>query len=285
MSKIEYAFATSTKSLGDYFSGLFYLSWNNFFWWFIGISLFFWLLEIIIPWRKKQSIFRKDFFLDGFYMFFNMYILPVIGLNFVANLVNTYFLGLLAGIGITRLDIFNLSTVPEGLQLVILFIVRDFIHFNIHRLLHRVNWMWEFHKVHHSVKEMGFAAHLRFHWVEGVFYQILQFIPLALLGLSVTDFTILYIFTLAIGHSNHSNYYVPLGWFKYILNNPQMHIWHHYKYLPMKYGANFGLTLSLWDYVFNTDYIPNSGRDKELGFTGDEKFPNSFAGQFIWKLK
>ena len=43
---------------------------TNYFWGLIAISLFVWLLEIAFPWRKEQSIFRKDFWMDGFYMFF-----------------------------------------------------------------------------------------------------------------------------------------------------------------------------------------------------------------------
>ncbi len=34
-----------------------------------------------------------------------------------------------------------------------------------HYLGHKVDFLWQFHKLHHSVKEMGFAAHLRFHWM------------------------------------------------------------------------------------------------------------------------
>ncbi len=30
-----------------------------------------------------------------------------------------------------------------------------------HLLGHKVPILWEFHKVHHSVEQMGFAAHLR----------------------------------------------------------------------------------------------------------------------------
>jgi len=147
--------------------------------------------------------------------------------------------------------------------------------------LHRVPRLWEFHKVHHSVKEMGFAAHLRYHWMENVVYRTFEYIPLALLGIGLYDFFIIHIFTLAWGHFNHSNFKLRLGFLKYIFNNPQMHIWHHAKHLPedIKYGVNFGITLSLWDYLFKTDYIPYEGRDIELGFDDEADFPQDFSGQ------
>ena len=58
-------------------------------------------------------------------------------------------------------------------------------------------------------------------------------------------------------------------------------MWHHAYHLPRgkNYGVNFGITLSLWDYLFGTDYIPHSGRDIKLGFPGMETFPKTFWTQ------
>ena len=144
--------------------------------------------------------------------------------------------------------------------------------------------MWRFHSVHHSVKEMGFAAHLRFHWMEIVLYKTIQYIPLNVIGFSIKDFFILHIFTTAVGHLNHANLNLDYGPLKYVFNNPKMHIWHHVKDLPrkFKYGVNFGITLSVWDYLFNTVYIPSDGRDEELGFDNDDVYPKGFLGQLIY---
>ena len=68
---------------------------------------------------------------------------------------------------------------------------------------------------------------------------------------------------------------------KYIFNSPEMHIWHHSYELPeeRRYGINFGLTLSVWDYLFKTAYIPHNGQNIKLGFPGVDNFPSTFAGQ------
>jgi sterol desaturase/sphingolipid hydroxylase (fatty acid hydroxylase superfamily) len=62
-----------------------------------------------------------------------------------------------------------------------------------------------------------------------------------------------------------------------------MHIWHHAKELPSSHpkGMNFGISLSLWDYLFGTNYIPYEGRDIELGFPNDENYPKRFVGQVV----
>lgn len=259
-------------------------SWTNYFYWLIAISLVFWMVEYLTPWRKKQSIIRKDFFLDGFYMFFNFFFFQLILFIALANMISAAFNDLLALAGINNTMAISVASLPHWSQLLILFFVRDFIHFNIHILLHRVPFLWKFHKVHHSVKEMGFAAHLRFHWMEIIVYRTLEYIPLSLIGFGITDFIIVHLFALAIGHSNHSNYYLPFGKLKYFFNSPQMHIWHHAKEIPNKYGVNFGLSLSIWDYLYGTNYVPENGRDIELGFHDEKDFPESFLGQVTYPL-
>ncbi|MEL7533772.1 MAG: sterol desaturase family protein, partial [Bacteroidota bacterium] len=163
----------------------------------------------------------------------------------------------------------------------------DFVQWNVHRLLHAVPFLWEFHKVHHSVEQMGFAAHLRYHWMETIVYRSLEYLPLAMIGFGIDDFFTVYIFTLAVGHFNHSNIRVPLGPLKYIFNNPQMHIWHHAHDLPETHprGINFGLTLSIWDYLFGTAVIPHDGKDIKLGFPGRESFPETFWQQITYGFR
>ncbi len=260
-------------------------SWHNYFYWLIGLSLFFWVLELIFPWRDKQGAFRKDFWLDSFYMFFNFFLFSLIGYNALSNVVSTAFNDIVFSItGWHNWIAIEIGNFPIWAQLMTLFFVRDFIQWNVHRLLHRVNWMWELHKVHHSVEEMGFAAHLRYHWMETVIYRFFEYIPLAMIGFGIQDFILVHIFTLGWGHFNHANIRVPLGYLRYIFNSPQMHIWHHAEHVPNRYGVNFGLTLSIWDYLFGTAYEPHDGRDEKLGFKGLQKFPKAFLTQELYPL-
>ena len=262
-------------------------SWHSYFYWLIGVSTFFLLLEWVSPWRKDQPKFRKDFWLDFFYMFFNFFLFSLIIYNAASNVVVNLFNDALAAVGIKNLVAFEVMSWPVWAHLLLGFVVRDFVQWWTHRLLHRVPVLWEFHKVHHSVEQMGFAAHLRYHWMENVVYRTIEYIPLALIGIGLRDFFIIHIFTLAVGHFNHANIRVNLGFLKYLFNNPQMHIWHHAYHLPKDkhYGVNFGITLSIWDYIFKTDYIPFEGRDIKLGFPGVESFPHDFISQNLHGLK
>ncbi len=260
--------------------------WGNYFYWLIGFSLVIWSLELIIPWRKGQKAFRRDFWLDGFYMFFNFFLFSLVVYNALSNVAVNAFNDLLAYFGIQNTVAIEISSWPVWAQLLTLFIVADFIQWNVHRMLHRIPLLWEFHKVHHSVKEMGFAAHLRFHWMETIVYKTLQYIPLAMIGFGIDDFLLVHLFTILIGHLNHANLNWNYGPLKYVFNNPRMHIWHHARELPEKhrYGVNFGLSLSVWDYVFGTAHIPHEGPHIELGFEDDENFPKGFLSQISYPL-
>ena len=182
-------------------------NWKNYFYWLIAVSSFFFLLEVVIPWRKKQAIFRKDFWLDAFYMFFNFFLFSLIIYNaasdVIVNLFNDSIKSLTGGFDLQGNN--PLQQFPFWATLLFGFVVRDFVQWWIHRLLHKSPKLWEYHKVHHSVQEMGFAAHLRYHWMENIVYRTLEYIPLALLGIGLYDFFIIHIFTLAWGHYNHSN--------------------------------------------------------------------------------
>lgn len=264
--------------------------WDNYFYGLIIISLVVWGLEIAFPWRKNQSIFRKDFWLDTFYMFFNFFLLNLIVLIALSNTTAEFFNDILGFFGwhVDSLQVFDVDELPRWLGLLIFFLITDFVQWNTHRLLHRVPFLWNFHKVHHSIKEMGFAGHLRYHWMEPILYKSLQYIPIAIIGgFDAQDVAIVYFFAITIGHLNHANVGWNYGPLKFILNNPKMHIWHHAKELPshLKYGMNYGLTLSIWDYIFKTDYIPHDGRDIELGFEDDHKFPKTFIKQTIYPIK
>lgn len=261
---------------------LFDVPWyTNYFWGLIAISLLAWALEIIFPWRKEQSIFRKDFWLDAFYMFFNFFMFSIAISGFY-KLLEVLFTDI--GISSKSLSVIDLSSLPMWAQLLLFFIVLDFVQWFTHVLLHKYSFLWKFHKVHHSVKEMGFAAHLRYHWMENILYKPLKVFGVMILGgFEPEQAYIVHFAAITIGHLNHSNVKITWGPLKYIFNNPVMHLYHHAFALPEgSYGVNFGISLSLWDYIFKTNYVPEDSGTITLGFPGDEQFPKDFVHQNLY---
>jgi sterol desaturase/sphingolipid hydroxylase (fatty acid hydroxylase superfamily) len=259
----------------------------NYFWWLIILSLAVWGLEATFPWRKNQSLLRKDFWLDTFYMFFNFYIFKLVIFIAFSNVVEQFFLSFFGG-NIQSLALFDLSTLPLWAQLLIFFIATDFIQWFTHIMLHHIPFLWRFHKVHHSVEEMGFAAHLRYHWMENVIYTPMKYITVMVIGGFTPEMAYIVFYTaIAIGHLNHANVKLTYGPLKYIFNNPVMHLWHHAYNLPdnRPFGMNYGISLSLWDYIFRTNYIPKEDGEIPLGFPGLDHFPKDFKGQVFYGFK
>ena len=50
-------------------------------------------------------------------------------------------------------------------------------------------------------------------------------------------------------------------------------------------GVNFGISLSLWDYIFKTNYVPEDSGTIELGYEGDEKMSKGFLRQLFYGFR
>lgn len=213
-------------------------------------------------------------------MFFNFFLFSIAISGFY-DLIQLFFSSL--GISNTRFVLLDLSELPSGIQLLIFFVVLDFVQWTTHILLHKIPVFWKFHQIHHSVKEMGFAAHLRYHWMENLLYKPLKTFGVMILGgFEPEQAYIVHFIAITIGHLNHANIKLSWGPLKYILNNPIMHLYHHAYDLPRgRFGVNFGISLSLWDYLFHTDHVPDTNGEIKLGFPGDEKLSPNFINQLV----
>lgn len=257
---------------------------TNYFWGLITLSLLVWGLEILFPWRKNQKVIRKDFWLDAFYLFFNFFIFAIV----ISGVYALLELGFgKVGLSMQSFALLDLTAFPFWAELLLFFLLLDFVQWFTHVMLHKIPAFWEFHKVHHSVKEMGFAAHLRYHWMENILYKPLKTVAIMLLGGFEPEQAYIVHFTaISIGHLNHANIKLTYGPLKYIFNNPVMHLYHHAYHLPKgRFGINFGISLSLWDYIFGTHHVPDQNGEIELGFEGDDQFPKDFIGQSLYGFR
>jgi sterol desaturase/sphingolipid hydroxylase (fatty acid hydroxylase superfamily) len=172
------------------------------------------------------------------------------------------------------------SSWPALVQFLVAWLGIDLFHWGVHNLLHRVPWLWKLHQVHHSIEDMDWIGSFRFHWAEGLLYKAVTYPVLATMGFSSEVLMALALLNTAMGHFNHSNLAVSLGPLRYVFNSPAMHVWHHAA--PSEAGpCNFGITLSLWDWLFGTAYLPDHPPG-EIGL--GEPFPKSFVGQALYPL-
>lgn len=249
---------------------------QNYFWMVTATTAIIMVLEQYFPWRKKQQFFRKDWGVDLFYLYANIFI-------FASVLEPMY--NVLSYLVPHNLDSPILSELSWGWQLVAFFIVQDFLQWGMHRLLHANKWLWKFHQIHHSVKEMAVTSHFRYHWMENVLYKPTKLATLALFaGIEPQMAVLVHMGTLLIGHFNHANLKLDWGPLRYIFNSPTMHLLHHSKSHLAEGGVNFGISLSCWDYIFGTAAAPTQDGDLLLGFEGDVAVPSSVLKQLRYPM-
>jgi len=250
--------------------------------WLIGISVAFVLLERVFPWRRGQALLRPGWLRDLGFLALNGHFFSLLtaGANGWLAMQAT---GLLRRAGVT-LEGSPVSEWPFLAQLVVFLLVSDFLQWSVHNLLHRVPFLWAFHKVHHSIRTMDFVGNFRFHWMEIVVYKTAQWLPLALLGASGEAVFWVAVFSTFWGDLNHANLNVGLGPLGYVFNNPRMHLWHHDASDEGGVAKNFGIVLSLWDFLFGTAYWPRERSPERLGYPRDEEMPEGLLGQVVWPL-
>lgn len=248
--------------------------------WLFSLSLLFLAAERVRP-REPRPLLRRGIGTDLAYLIINGEYLGVLIGSAAAYILA--FLDRSRDLSALHQSLFMnvASGLPGWQQFLILLLVFDFIQWAIHNLLHRVPWLWEFHKVHHSIEEMDWIGNWRFHWAEVVVYRSLLYVPAAFFGFSVQAMFWYGVFNTLIGHFAHSNLRLSIGPLRYLLNHPGMHVWHHVHPSAGPVDRNFGIALSIWDWLFGTAFAPKDETPERLGFDGIEEYPGTIAGQAI----
>ena len=247
--------------------------------WLLGLSIPFVIWERLQPRNPQQPIVRPLFWTDLGYIALNGHLIGLL----VGRLTMQWSQLPSVARVIDGLHVRLLASQPTWIQAAALIVTLDFIQWCIHNALHRVPWLWEIHKVHHSIEQLDWMGNWRFHWIEGVLYKSLLFVPMALLGANLQAMGLYAILGTFMGHFNHANLRVSIGPLRYLLNSPAMHIWHHTHPDSGPVDHNFGIIFSLWDWLFGTAFMPPTN-PRRLGFAGMERFPRALWRQLLVPL-
>ena len=249
------------------------------------ISLGVAVAEMLWPWRKEQERLRAFLCSDVLHLVFNGHFLGLILFGLFTRFLGPYAERLESSAGGSSLFFNAAADWPLWIQIPVALIAIDFVQWGVHNLLHRVPFLWPFHKTHHSIVdgEMDWICSFRFQWTEVVVYKSILYFPLAFFGFSSEAVFVHAVFGTLIGHLNHANLNLDYGPLKYVLNNPKMHIWHHDYDGDMKTTVNFGIIFSTWDFIFGTAKISDAP-PAHLGFKGVETFPRDFFRQMAWPI-
>lgn len=170
---------------------------------------------------------------------------------------------------------------PVVLQILLAGAILDLGLYGMHRLSHRVPWLWRLHAVHHSAE--------RLYWMNGERRHPLSAVVLAAPGIAAVAWAgappviaSAWLAVLAVHLAfQHANVDYSLGPFRHWLGVAETHRWHHKREYEDA-QVNFGEFFMLWDRAFGT-YArpPGAVRAGEVGLR-EAEVPTAYAAQLLW---
>jgi sterol desaturase/sphingolipid hydroxylase (fatty acid hydroxylase superfamily) len=183
--------------------------------------------------------------------------------------------------GLTRL--FGPAATPdlpvwltEAITTLALFLAYELALWLSHAAFHKVPFLWEFHKVHHTAETMTPLTVFRVHPVETLMFAnvttaavglvggLLRYglgpaaSPIALAGTNVVIVASLFL----ILHLQHSHLWISfIGLAGRVVISPAHHQIHHSSD-PAHFNRNFGSSLAIWDWAFGTLCVPAKRRER-----------------------
>lgn len=151
-----------------------------------------------------------------------------------------------------------------------------------HTLGHKVPLFWEFHKVHHSAEVLNPLTNFRFHPVDRILLGLAIGVTTGLVkggfGFALSgDIKEIAVLNMAIylsynlfANLRHSHLWLSYGWHaSHVLSSPAQHQIHH-STEARHIDKNFGLMLSIWDWLAGSLYVPKEREDFEIGLVDRE---------------
>jgi len=238
------------------------------------------VLPFVFP---KEVYLHRSALVDYFYFFCNtllgaFILAPLAGLSLV---VSRELVGLLGSHAEHNV---NWGWGMSVALTCVLVIVSDFSAFIVHVWMHRIPFLWEFHKVHHSAEVMTPITVYRMHPIDDLLTMVVggvltgaadallrafvwaSFPLTGLYGISLLTF-LFYLF----GYNlRHSHVWVSYGsFFSKLFISPAQHQIHHSK-APRHWNKNYGFMFAFWDLMAGSLYIPKERERLEFGIGSTE---------------
>ena len=161
-------------------------------------------------------------------------------------------------------------------------ILDDLSRFLLHYCMHNVEFLWYFHKTHHSATTLTPLTIFRVHPVESILYFVRRLVVFGfvtgvfiwLFSSKLTGLQILgvdmfgFLFNLAAANLRHSHIWISFGKLEKIFISPAQHQIHH------SVGSNhfnMGSIFSFWDRLAGTFLLSGEKRELTFGIQSDDR--------------
>lgn len=173
-------------------------------------------------------------------------------------------------------------TLSSWIEFGIGFLLLDYFIYVWHWLTHKISFLWRFHKVHHTDRDLDLTTAVRFHFGELFISVIFRGGSVLLVGVSPMLVLVYEIIFELATNFHHSNWKLPLN-FEKLLNKfvvtPRMHGIHH-SIIKDETDSNFSTIFSCWDRLHTTMKTVKSQNEIIIGLPDYQSAPELT----VWQL-
>lgn len=156
------------------------------------------------------------------------------------------------------------------------FIASDFSRYLLHFAMHKFNFLWRFHKLHHQARVLTPLTFYRIHPIEALLFGLRYSIVVGSISgiflyffgskiglIEIMGVSILQFFPNLFANLRHSHIPLSFGVLEKVFISPKQHQIHH----DMRFlNTNYGGVLSIWDKLFGTITYSKTLKQKRLFF-------------------
>lgn len=244
---------------------------------FFGFYSFFLLAEVYMPQRRTSPKRRIRWPVN--------FLLSVINIM-VLSLLPISLFGLATWAESQQIGLLNELTLPIAVFIISNLLLRGFISFFTHWLMHKIPWMWRLHRVHHLDTELDVTSTLRFHPLEFLATLVSGMLLVIAFGLSPWLLLVYELLDATVTVFSHSNITIPRlmdRGLRMFIVTPNLHRIHHSSWQP-ETDSNFSAVFPIWDIIFGTF----RSQSRELQATMDlglEDIRDRRVHQLFWLLR
>ena len=239
----------------------------------LGGIVLFWILEGIIPlysfnYKKGRHAFLNLLFTTT---------TAIIGFGFAFLLLKSTEI-----VNEFQFGVIHFFELPLFVEVIISLLILDLVGaYLVHFVEHKVPWMWKFHVIHHSDKNVDVTTGLRHHPGETVFRILFTILGVYVSGASIGIVMLYQSLSVLFAHITHANISLPQNLdriISYLFVTPNMHKVHHHYKQPLT-DSNYGNIFSIWDRIFGTYTFVNDSKSLVYGI--DTHINDSKIDSFI----
>ena len=246
---------------------------------FLSILIILIMAEILFPKKKRIHNRKVRWITNGLITLIN-----TASVNIVHIAIPL--IAIVAAIDVSngKMGLFNIINFPIWIEIILTVIILDFIIWGQHLLSHKIPFVWRFHRMHHTDRDLDVTTAVRFHPFEIIFSMFIKITSIYILGASAIAVIIFEIMLNGMAMFNHANLRIPFrieNILRKFIVTPDLHRIHHSIYID-EHNKNFGFSLSIWDKIFKCylDQPRDGHKDMKLGL----KWQNDKPTKLGWSL-